>query len=113
MGQRRNDAVPRFASLETKVAGLSRERDEALEQQAATSQVLSVISSSPADLQRVFEAMLDNVVRICDALVGGICRWDGHALHHVAASSQKPAFAELLRRTPIHPNPKTKVGRML
>jgi hypothetical protein len=98
----------------TEVARLSRERDEALKQQAATSEVLRVISSSPADLQRVFEAMLDNAVRICDALVGGVCRWDGHALHHVAVKyPQKPAFAELLRRTPIHPNPKTNVGRML
>src|SRR5262249_17676398 len=107
---------PRSSSTareETKVARLTRERDEALEQQAAASEVLRVISSSPADLQPVFEAMLDNAVRICDALVGGICRWDGHALHHVAVKSQKPAFAELLIRTPIHPNPNTNVGRML
>jgi hypothetical protein len=101
------------AREKTKVARLTRERDEALEQQAAASGVLRVISSSPADLQPVFEAMLDNAVRICDAPVGGICRWDGHALHHVAVKSQKPAFAELLIRTPIHPNPDTNVGRML
>ena len=61
----------------------------------------------------MFEAILENAVRICDARAGGICRWDGHALHHVAVKSLEPAFAELLRRTPIHPNPKTNFGRML
>jgi transcriptional regulator with GAF, ATPase, and Fis domain len=86
---------------------------ESLEQQAATSEVLRVISSSRADLQPVFEAMLDNAVRICAAQVGDICRWDGDALHHVALRSQRPAMEEILRRTPIYPNPKTNVGRML
>jgi hypothetical protein len=67
-----------IANLETEVARLARERDEALEQQAAASKVLRVISSSPTDLQPVFEAMLDNAVRICDANGSvGICRWDG------------------------------------
>jgi PAS domain S-box-containing protein len=104
---------PSAAREETKVARLTRERDEALEQQTAASEVLRVISSSPADLQTVFEAMLDNAVRIYDAQLGGILRWDGDALHHVALRSARPAFAEILRRTPITPNPKTNVGRML
>ena len=86
---------------------------EALEQQTATSEVLRVISSSPGDLQPVFEAMLENAVRICDAMGGGICRWDGNALRHVAVKWAHPAIAELLMRTPIHPNPKTNFGRML
>jgi GAF domain-containing protein len=87
---------------------------ESLEQQTATSEVLRVVSSSPADLQPVFEAMLDNAARICDVTTGAICRWDGSALHHIAfLRSVNPKFAELLRRTPIHPNPKTNVGRML
>jgi GAF domain-containing protein len=86
---------------------------EALEQQTATSEVLGVISSSPADLEPVFEAMLDNVVRICDVMGAGICRWDGNVLRHVALRWMNPAFSELLMRTPIHPNPKTNVGRML
>ena len=94
-------------------ARLFNETKEALEQQTATSEVLRVISTSPADLQPVFEAMLDNAVRICDAMGGGICRWDGDALRNVAVKWAQPAFAELLMRTPIHPNPKTNVGRML
>jgi hypothetical protein len=44
---------------------------------------------------------------------GGICRWDGDALQHVALKWAQPVFAELLMRTPIHPSLKTNVGRML
>jgi hypothetical protein len=58
--------------------------------------------------------MLDNAVRICDANGSvGICRWDGDALHHVVHRQARPAFAEVMKRTPIYPDPKTNVGRML
>ena len=71
----------------------TRELSESLEQQTATSEVLQVISSSPGDLEPVFEAMLENAVRICDAKFGNIYRWDGDALHLVAARNTPPAFA--------------------
>ena len=87
---------------------------ESLEQQTATSEVLQVISSFPGDLQPVFASMLENAVRICDATFGNIYRWDGGALHLVAARNTPPAFAaEARRRSQYRPDPKTVTGRML
>ena len=95
--------------LRDRTADLSK----SLEQQTAASEVLQVISSARGDLQPVFEAILENAVRICDAMGGGICRWDGDALYHVALKWARPAFTDFLMRTPIHPNPKTNFGLML
>ena len=86
---------------------------EALEQQTATSEVLQVISSSPGDLQPVFDAMLAKAVRICDAKFGNIHRWDGDALHLVASHNFPPAYAEARRRLSNRPSPKSSLGRMM
>ena len=86
---------------------------EALEQQTATSEVLQVISSSPGDLQPVFETMLKNAVRICDAKFGNIYRWDGHALHLMASHNTPAALAEARGRSPNRPGPETPTGRMI
>ena len=91
----------------------SRELSESLEQQTATSEVLRVISSSPGDLQPVFEAMLENAVRICDAKFGNIHRRDGETLHLMATHNTPPAFAEYRRRSLWRPNPITAVGRTI
>jgi putative methionine-R-sulfoxide reductase with GAF domain len=91
----------------------TRELSESLEQQTATSEVLQVISSSPGDLQPVFETMLQNAVRICDAKFGNIFRWEGDALHLVATHNIPPAFAELRRRSPFRPGPENPIGRMV
>src|SRR5262249_23030277 len=92
---------------------LFNETKEDLDQQTATSEVLQVISSSPGDLQPVFETMLQNAVRICDAKFGNIFRWDGDALHLVATHNIPPAFAKLRRRSPFRPGPKNPIGRMV
>jgi GAF domain-containing protein len=87
---------------------------ESLEQQTATSDVLRVISSSPGELEPVFQAMLANAVRICDAKFGNIYRWDGETGHVVAMHDTPAAFAEQRKRSPPwRPGPKTPLGRML
>ena len=62
----------------------TRELSEALEQQAATSEVLRVISSSPGDLETVFQSMLANATRICEAKFGTINFYDGDQFRIVA-----------------------------
>ena len=99
--QRTTDLTERTADL-----------TEALEQQTATSEVLRVISSSPGDVQPVFATMLENAVRICDATFGNIYRWDGEALHLLAAHNTPPAFAEARRRSPRYPNANVPAGRV-
>jgi GAF domain-containing protein len=86
-------------------ARLLSELRESLQEQTASAEVLQVISSSPGDVQPVFAAMLEKAVRICDAKFGNIHRWDGDALHLVAAHHTPPAFAEARGRSPRRPGP--------
>ena len=72
----------------------TRELSESLDQQTATSEVLRVISSSPGDLEPVFQAMLANAVRICAATFGMMFRYDGEVFHFAAGFGIPPAFAE-------------------
>jgi signal transduction histidine kinase len=97
-----------YTDLEEKLTRAQRERDEALEQQTATSEVLQVISSSPGELEPVFEAMLANAVRICDAKFGVLLLCESGGFRTVALHNAPPAFAEERRRNPlIHPAPGT------
>src|SRR5205814_6611648 len=57
---------------------------ESLEQQTATSEVLNVISSSPGELEPVFQTMLENATQICQAKFGLMLRYDGKSFHTVA-----------------------------
>jgi hypothetical protein len=79
---------------------LKRERDEALKQQAATSEVLQVISSSPGDPELVFRSILLNANRICEAFFGTIFRYDGKALVLTASEGVPPAYLALLQLDP-------------
>jgi two-component system, NtrC family, sensor kinase len=99
------------AGSETKVERLTRERDEALEQQAAASKVLQVISSSPGDLEPVFLAMLENATRICEAKFGILMLAEGDAFRLGAVHHAPRAFADFLQREPVRPNPHITFGR--
>jgi two-component system, NtrC family, sensor kinase len=78
---------------------------ESLEQQTATSQVLGVISRSPGELEPVFQTMLENATRLCEAKFGNLYLYEGGALRIVASHNVPAAFADARRRGPFHPPP--------
>ena len=93
------------------VQARTRELSEALEQQTATSEVLRVISSSPGELKSVFESMLANAVRICEAKFGVLYRYDGKLFHPEALVGAPQALVEFHQKrgaflavpgTPLH-----------
>src|SRR3974390_3120041 len=79
----------------------ARELSEALEQQTATSEVLSVISSSAGELQPVFDTLLENATRLCAAKFGNLYLCEGDAFRTTAMHNPPPAFAEARRREPL------------
>jgi signal transduction histidine kinase/DNA-binding response OmpR family regulator len=96
---------------DTVIARLARERDEALEQLAAASEVLNVISTSPDDLRPVFRAILENATRICEAKFGVLLMYNGDAFSAEALHKVPSAFADFLRRGPIRPGPHISFAR--
>ena len=92
---------------------LLNELKQSLEQQTATSEVLQVISTSPGDLEPVFDKMLENAAGICGAKFGNIYRWDADGLHLAATYNTPPTFAEARESSPFRPDPKAPFGRML
>ena len=91
---------------------LEKKLTEALEQQAAPSEVLRVISSSPGELEPVFQAMLANAVRICEAKFGSLYIREGDAFRTVATHNAPPAYVEARTRELIRPPPDTMLGRL-
>ena len=85
---------------------LLNELRESLQQQTATADVLKVISSSPGELEPVFQALLENATRICEAEFGVLYRFDGEAFHFAAEVGAPPDYAEFNRRRgPFRPIP--------
>src|SRR6266496_4740954 len=101
-----------YADLKDRVE-IRRELGEALEREKATSQVLCITSSSPSNLEPVFEAMLANATRLCEANLGILFRYDGNVFRAVALQNVMPEHGEYLRRHPPRPDPRNAVGRLL
>ena len=89
------------ASVSEQVALYKRERDEALEQQTATADVLRIISSSPGNLEPVFQAMLENAVRICEANLGMLFIAEGENYRMAAGHNLPSAYVEERQRKPL------------
>src|SRR5262249_30991209 len=120
---RRRPAAPRVrqtsGTKKTTLALLERELDaarrqlrEALEQQTATSEVLRVISSSAGELEPVFQALMSNAVRLCEAKFGVLYQNEGGRFRMAAAHDVPPPFAlARSRRGLFHPAPGSPVDQ--
>ena len=102
------------AQADEKIELLERRLNEALEQQAATSEVLKVISELPGELAPVFNAMLANATRICEAAFGNLFLREGFIFRSVAIHSQK-GHVDSWRRNPatdVRENPGNPLDRI-
>ena len=107
------DRRPSVAELQDQINALRRELSEAREQQAATSAVLKTISNSPEALELVFEPLLSNATRLCNAEFGILSLYDGEVFHRVAAHNVPPAFTEGHLHEVIHLHPESGLAQML
>src|ERR1041384_6305887 len=86
-----------YAELEQRLNECCAERDEALEQQTATAEVLGVINSSPGDLAPVFDTLLERAMRLCEAAFGGLTGFDGERFHTLATRGLPDEAVEAFR----------------
>jgi hypothetical protein len=100
-------ATSSSAGEEGEIARLSRELGEALDRQTATSEVLSVISSSLGELEPVFNAILRNAARICQAKFGTLYLYDGTAYRTVALHNAPQNFAMTRLGGSFRPHPES------
>ena len=102
------------ARLFEEVQARTHDLTESLEQQTATSEVLKVISSSPGELQPVFDTMLQKAVRICEAKFGNLFLIDGETAHWAAGVGTPPDLAQFFTRSSwFRPTPDSHLDRVM
>jgi GAF domain-containing protein len=90
-----------LSDLQEQLDARTRQLNEAIERENATGEVLRAISSSPGQLEPVFEAMLANAVRLCEAKFGNLLLFEGDVFRVVAMHGAPAAWDELRRRDPL------------
>jgi GAF domain-containing protein len=102
------------ARLFEEVQSRNREVTQTLEQQTATSEILRVISTSPTDVQPVFETIVRNAVTLCGSLFANVFRFDGELLHFAASHNVGPDYVGLLKtKYPMRPDASQVSGRVI
>ena len=105
---------PSAAASELEIARLNRELNEALEQLSAASGILKVISSSPGELKSVFEAILQNATRICEAKFGNLWLREGDIFRIAETYGAPPEYREFLQNEPVADlEPESAMGRIV
>jgi GAF domain-containing protein len=103
----------RISDLQEQLKRQASELEEARDERAAIEDVLRIISSSPGELEAVFQAILTNAVRICGANFGDLYLCEADGFRMAASHSAPPVYVEARTREPVlHPPPDTPLGRI-
>ena len=107
------DLKQTVAELEQRLQASLVDRDELLQQQAATKEVLQVINASSGDLAPVFDAILERAMRLCEAEFGLLSTCDDGQIQTVSTRGVPSAFAEFRKNNPPVYGPGTGPARFL
>ncbi|MGC1280917.1 MAG: hypothetical protein WA893_22305, partial [Xanthobacteraceae bacterium] len=105
------DETTGSATLQARLKQKARELNEALEQQAATAEVLRTISGSTFDLQAVLDTLVKTAVQLCAADAGHIALPEGQDYRTAAVAAMSPQMETMVRAQSYRPGRGTAVGR--
>src|SRR6516165_9649260 len=104
----------RVASQTRQIAKLQGTLAQATHREVATSEILSVISQSPTDVQPVFDTIVKSAVKLCNGVFGGLYRFDGELIHSVSTHNYRSEALETIRSVfPSRPSRTLLVGRTI